>query len=253
MNTNYKIKELITRGDGKLRCEDEIFHTQYNNFSICALFDGCSSGKDSHYASTHHKLLLKDAIENEILWENVEDISRGILNFIYEELYNLPYERGVEMLSTIILLIVNEVTEEYFIVFAGDGVTSIDGKVINVHDANGDSVWYLSNVYNPYDINCLGFNEAFSNYYTSLKKISGKGFNTISISTDGIDTFKNKYGTVLKEEAREFFFNNDKFDNLDNQLKRLYNIFIKGLNIDDKIPCINIDDFSMIKINKIIE
>ena len=247
----YKIKELITRGDGKLRCEDEIFTFQNDKFTVCALFDGCSSGIDSHYASTYHKYLIKDACDDEILWEDPEYISYNIIRFVYDELYNLPYQRGVEMLSTIVLLVVNHETEEYFIVFAGDGVACIDGKIVNVHDADGDSVWYLSNVYNPYNVNNMGIKEAFDNYYDTLKKLSGKGFNNISISTDGIDTFKNKYGTLLMPEARDFFFNNEKFDNLDNQLKRLYNIFVKGLNTDNKIPCVNIDDFSMIKINKV--
>ncbi len=195
-----------------------------------------------------------------------ENISKALIYSLYDKIYDIHYEMGEEMLSTVLLLIINKETDEYEITFCGDGVSFVNGEYTNVHDPNGDTVWYLSTAY-PYrskeygirrntslPLNAPGneimsFPEYFKQYYNQCKVIKGKGIENICISTDGIDTFKNKYGQIV--DARDYFCNNPQFGNLDNQLKRLYNVFTKGLNNEEKIPCINGDDFTMIKIEKI--
>jgi hypothetical protein len=259
---DYSIRTLQTRGSNHdLHCEDDFMTHETEKYLICACFDGCSSGINSHIASYNHKKLLKEAIDDycffrtrEIFLDWDQNISKCILDSLYDSIYEMNFEMGKEMLSTVLLLVVNKETEEYEITFCGDGVCCVDGEYTDIHDPNGDTVWYLSTVYTPQPIDTpcnktKTFRQFFEEYYNLCPKKSGKGFNSISISTDGIDTFKNQFGQ--KTEAREYFCNNDKFSNLENQLKRLYNIFTKGLNTEEKIPCVNQDDFTLISLKKI--
>jgi hypothetical protein len=282
---NYIIKTLITRGSSHpLNCEDNFLVHEDDGYIICAVFDGCSSGIDSHIASYTHKKLLLGVIEEsseyvyntdieefiqihhtEFQMEMDEDISKKIIYNLYDRIYDTYYKLGEEMLSTVLLLVLNKETEEYEITFCGDGVSFVNGEYTNVHDPNGDTVWYLSTVCpykckpygnrrnNSLPLNAPGnkimsFPEYFEHYYNQCTKIKGQGVENICISTDGIDTFKNKYGQIV--DAKDYFCNNPQFENLDNQLKRLYNIFTKGLNNEEKNPCMNTDDFTMIKIMK---
>ena len=46
------IKELVRRGTNhKNFCEDSVYHLEYGNIVDLAVFDGCSTGIKSHFAS----------------------------------------------------------------------------------------------------------------------------------------------------------------------------------------------------------
>jgi len=254
----YKIKTLQTRGSNHdLRTEDDFMIYEDEKYIICSVFDGCSSGYRSDISSYKHKEFLLEAIDESLIYEydnfdaiiryvinkkiriNFEDIIEELISRLFHKLSEMNYKDNEEMLSTILLLVINKETDEYEIAFFGDGVSFVNGEYTNVHDPNGDTVWYLSTV---------KANE-FRKYYSQSTKLKGQGIENICISTDGIDTFKNKYGQLV--DARNYFCDNTQFVNLDNQLKRLYNVFTKGLNNEEKMSCINQDDFTIIKIEKI--
>lgn len=61
---NFNIDTLIKMGKAhSLHCEDDYIVVENDNFLVAAVFDGCSSGVDSHYASTKHKYLMKEVAE----------------------------------------------------------------------------------------------------------------------------------------------------------------------------------------------
>jgi len=288
----YKIKTLQTRGSQhELRCEDDFLVYEDERYIIASVFDGCSSGFRSDIASYNHTQILYEAIDDLSEYKNHisnindfhlysekflnlnwnENVSKTLLYKVYDKIFDEKFKIGEEMLSTVLLLVINKETGQFEITFCGDGVSFIkvfdehEGEYTNVHDPEGGKVWYLSTAYdshykecgirrnNSLPLNapgnkCKTFLQCFEEYYKECYIIKGDLFETICISTDGIDTFKNKYGQLV--DSRDYFCKNKKFDNLDNQLKRLYNIFTKGFT-ESKMPCMNFDDFTMIKVENI--
>jgi hypothetical protein len=249
----YNIKALTTRGSNHpLHCEDDLCIEQTSSLIVAAVFDGCSSGVDSHVASTFHRTLVRQSV---CLLNTdshpVEELSKDILQYLYDGLHqharNTLFEVNKEMLSTVILLLVDKNSGDYHITVAGDGVVNINDAYFNIHDKEGDAVFYLSSIIDP-DAKIAKY-ELLDEYIAQhCTTFAGRGFRNISISTDGIDTFKTKFGIALKDKSRDFFMKNQAFEKTQNQLKRLYNIYTQGLNLEEKVPCINFDDFTMIKV-----
>ena len=246
----YLVRQLITRGDmHKLRCEDDVFVSETEKHILMAVFDGCSSGNDSHFASTAYKLALSKLQETLLspLFEEMEgmvgDCSRlvTIVQNTHKMVGNLIIEFGLnplanDMLSTAIFALFNKERSMVNIIFCGDGVAYIDGKEHCVHNEDS-SVYYLSTVSQQ------GFRDYIDNHCLRLCNIPVE--NGLSISTDGIDSFIDKYRKNYGEEARTLFFESDRFTGNKFMLTRLYNIFTKE---EDKNCIRNQDDFSMVRL-----
>ena len=248
----YNIDTLIKMGKShNLHCEDDYYIFENEDFIVAAVFDGCSSGIDSHYASTKHKYLLKDVVQylQKVFNKSktIEDLLKYCIYGVYVELLHERYEINKEMLSTIVLLFINKKSKEYGIIFCGDGCCNINGEDISIHDPNGNAVWYLSSIkdnddydiYDKYIENCKIYCGYIENNYT------------ISISTDGIESFMTKYGSHNIDYPKKVFFNTEELSEKYHKwnMERLYNVMIKGklpeLN-DEGIS--NIDDLTVIKI-----
>lgn len=252
----FEIDKIIKMGKShSLHCEDDLFIEENDNFILCAVFDGCSSGIDSHYASTKHKYLLNDVNHYyKMLWKedlsltSIEDILRSYVYGIYVNLLNERYKVNEEMLSTIVLCFINKQTNEYGIIFCGDGCCCINNEDISIHDPNGNAVWYLSSIVDRHYENDL-----FEEYFAKCKIYSGyiEPSDTICISTDGIESFMTKYGSHNEEFPKKVFFHTkelpEKYHNW--KMERLYNVLSKGLLPDmNKEGISNIDDLTIIKI-----
>lgn len=261
--TEYNIRTLITRGQDKLRCEDDFLVYEEGDYIITAVFDGCSSGTDSHFASTLCKITLKNVLSRDLwnefkylpedkdpLYENdmiflksiIEEFICGDLNYALNE---LDLDVNTELLSTCVICMFNKIKHKCNIIFCGDGVCYIDGEVYAPHDENGNSVYYFST---------CGFDKARSR--KEQRKLLNEYFDkycfmvedktvneTVAIASDGIDSFKDMYGINKVEEARDVFFKENRFSTMNVMLKRLYNIFIKSNS------CINQDDCTIVRLN----
>lgn len=255
---NFKIDKLIKMGKShNLHCEDDYYIYENENFIVSAVFDGCSSGIDSHYASTKHKYLLNEVIQHlKATWnygygknKSIEEILNYCIYGVYVELMHEKYKINEEMLSTIVLLFINKETKEYGIIFCGDGCCNINGENISIHDPNGNAVWYLSSIVEKYHPN----EDAFCKYFENCKIYCGylEDDYTISISTDGVESFMTKYGSHIEDYPKKVFFNTEELTEKYHKwnMERLYNVMVKGklpeLN-DEGIS--NIDDLTIIKI-----
>lgn len=259
----YKIESFIAMGCAhSLHCEDDFYVYEDEEVIVAAVFDGCSSGIDSHFASTMHKYCLREVLidipyiireddNRNFPFKDINESGKEIIHLLYDRIYRLNYKVNSEMLSTVVLTLVNKLTKEYFICFAGDGVCKINDKIHSVHDSNSNTVWYLSSV------KYSDFNFYYDTYCT---KYSGIFENEISISSDGMESFKDKFGTDVTTEAEILFLGlnhdelklNDKYKTI--PMCRLYNMFQNG-KIDEfkNIPVKNLDDFTIIKITEIKE
>lgn len=252
MTKKYKIDKLITKGRlHELHCEDDCLVYENDKFILAAVFDGCSSGIDSHFASTMHKYKMRDICNqfDEITSIYSSNITEEILGELNRRIWSLDYERDREMLSTVVFTIIDKENSKYYICVAGDGCykrpcINNDENIKSVHDANGNAVWYLSTV-KPAD-----FKDYYNTYCNIESGILSDG-DKICISSDGLESFISPFGVSKEDEAKKIFFNTEKCSEKYQKmpLKRLYNIVVKGKCIDTgNEVMLNGDDFTMIKI-----
>lgn len=252
----YKIDTLISKGRlHNLHCEDDFLVYENDKFILAAVFDGCSSGRDSHFASTMHKYKLKEICNNLEEYTSIyaDNVVENILRELNRKIWSLDYEVNMEMLSTVVFLFIDKSNNKYHICVAGDGCyeRKFMGSEFfeSVHDANGNAVWYLSTV-KPVD-----FSDYFYNYCKWQKGILENG-DEICISSDGLESFVSAFGASKNDEARKIFFDTNKCAEKYQRmpLQRLYNVVTKGKCTDvGSEVMLNGDDFTMIKIKYVEE
>lgn len=235
------IHKLIIRGyDHPLFCEDFAFVKKHDNLVFSGIFDGCSTGQDSHFASSlFAKIFLNniekintknplDAMMRQLLHYSIKDILqiKGLLNLHIEDL-----------LTTIVIMIFNTGTNEANIVFVGDGFAMIDGEKIIIDQNNQPD--YLA-----YHIENLQRKDNFVEWYERLKtKFIFEVINDISICSDGIQSFtKNSESPDEAINPVEYLLDDTFLIKNKTMLSRKCNILRTKFNI---VP---LDDLSIVRI-----
>lgn len=233
-------------------CEDYLITHESEEYFFASVFDGCSGGVDSHFASSLHgklmmysiKEFLKNKKDNEIY--NLESISKKIIETFsinlndFKNKYNLNYtvknkednEVYVELLSTIIFMIYCKKNNSAFIVTIGDGVIVINDSLHSIDQQNEPN--YIIYFLNQENNKC--WSEKFQNWWNSLNCFFVGSVEDITISTDGIETFKNyKSENDINLNPINQLTKDKKFEKLSVMLGRKYNMLIKDgwKNLDD--------------------
>lgn len=232
------------------------FHVNHNeDFLICeetgsdkkmiAVMDGCSSGTDSHFASTLMGKVLRKIAKHEAYREYAQktkiDLANQLENIslsLFEELANLNRQldlRSDEVLSTLILAIVDTKLRKAEIIIIGDGLIHINGR--NIEYENDNKPDYIG-----YHLNM----DKHIWYKTRTKKMSVQQLIDLTISTDGIHTFKNFDGQEYPDISPErimskFFEDNSDMDNK-NKLKKTL------IDIGETYGLMPSDDLTMIRV-----
>ncbi|MDF1697607.1 MAG: protein phosphatase 2C domain-containing protein [Saprospiraceae bacterium] len=232
------------------------FHTDHNeDFLIVeelnskqlllAVMDGCSSGTDSHFASALIGKLLRKLAKQEAFrvfaQKNIAPISSVIETIslqLFEELRDvnrLLDLKSDEVLSTLILAIVDKNEKSAEAVVVGDGVIHFNGQTIEFENDNKpDYIGYHLNM------------DKHLWFQTRTERRSFKNIHDFSISTDGIYTFKNFDGKsypALSEEAilHDFFVDQDHKNNPNKLKKSLLKIKnVHGLQSSDDLTIIRL-------------
>ena len=171
-------------------CEDYLFVGSVGHDQLlCAVLDGCTMGIDSYFVSTlAGKLLRKIAKEKEYeAFYNaapavgLESSLKAIVRDLFRELTvarsHLMLEQK-ELLTTLLLLLLDEQTKQGIILAIGDGLASVNGEVFDFDQDNKPDY--------------VGFHlsENFEAWYAGqTQKIMFDNARDISIATDGIFTF----------------------------------------------------------------
>lgn len=220
-------------------CEDFLFHTSIGkNWQVGAVADGCSGGRDSHFASTLTCKLLRKITQKEEFPSNLftaKEVGLKLLKAWFVELEQAQKHLQleiVELLSTLILMVFNK--EQAWITVLGDGVVAIGGN-IHIIDQN-----------NIPDYPIYHLKDTLEERYNYLTKNS---FETstpqnLAIATDGILSFvnyKNPLGNFHKF-VTVFLLCNSEYHNHTTMLNRKYNILQK------KHQLLNSDDLSIIRL-----
>lgn len=212
---------------------------------IIAVMDGCSSGTDSHFASTLIGKLLRKIAKQEAYREfaqkDKEPITKQLEKIslqLFEELSNLNRQldlRSDEILSTLILALIDMEKKNAEILIVGDGLIHINGE--NIEYENDNKPDYIG-----YHLNM----DKHIWFQTRTQRLSIPKIEDLTISTDGIHTFKNfdgkSYEDISQEAIMKKFFR-DKND-LDNSNK-LKKTLIEIKNDNGLMPS---DDLTMIRV-----
>ena len=243
------IHKYIKRGLNHANyCEDFILHeTLEDQYELFGVFDGCSSGVDSHFASSFIAKTVKSefyklAVETDLPQEDfMKKLLFGVIFTLKEQQKILSLNRD-ELLSTIILFLYDKNTDSGIIVTIGDGVISINGTHIIIDENNVPD--YLA-----YHLDNINDEAEFKIWYLMhTQQYFIDNLIDISISTDGATSFVPTGKTIDRDEL---------INPLDYLLKDMFLLKNKAMlgrkcNIlERKHGLVNGDDLGVIRVLKL--
>lgn len=233
------------------------FHTKYcedffvvenisDNQKLIAVLDGCSQGKESVFAAILFGKILRTISKKEFYKDFVTkeevDLKRK-LKTIVREFFSEVQEvqrkldiTNLELLTTLLIGIIDVSKQSAEIIVFGDGFVYVDGKEFDFEQ--GDKPDYLA----------YHLQKSFEEWYENeQQEVSITKFEDLSITTDGIFAFKNlKNPTKQKsiEEIIQFLLTDDKLDNDE------YNLDRKVKVLNQKYDHLPTDDIAIVRIKK---
>ncbi|MFK7771989.1 MAG: protein phosphatase 2C domain-containing protein [Saprospiraceae bacterium] len=208
-------------------CEDYVLTTSLGEDQIlCAVMDGCTMATESYFASTLIGKILRK-VAKEISYKSflekeeiaVEVLLKKIVAQLFNELKhlkNILFLEKEELLSTLLIGVVDKKNQSGEFLAIGDGMFCIDGKITEFEQDNKPD-------YFGYHLD-----EDFEEWYASQnQKISAQKIQDLSICTDGIFTFQKfdnqKYQS--SENVIDFLLKNkDGFENQNMIRKKIFEI-----------------------------
>lgn len=231
------------------------FHTNHNedataiteigkDRTLMAVMDGCSMGKESHFASTLIAKLIRK-IGKELSYKAfiektkapLNNLLKEILNQLFLDLIQLKNQLHLqeeEILSTLIIGIIDEHENEVLILTIGDGLVCANGNLFEYEQ--DDKPDYLG----------YHLKEEFNQWYNNQSQLLDlKNVKDLSISTDGIFTFKNfdgkEYPNISEENIIESLLIDSNWKHQENRLAK------KVLEIKNKFGLIPSDDLTILR------
>jgi hypothetical protein len=215
------------------------------SFKLIAVMDGCSSGTDSHFAATLLGKILRKLAKQEAYREYAEKQHKEIKLMVehialslFEELGTLYRQLDLnsdEVLTTLIMGIINTENNSAEFVIIGDGLIHVDGENFEYESDNKpDYIGYHLNM------------DKYIWFQTRTYKKSIAKFADLTISTDGIFTFKNHDGKSYPGISEDQIFNEFCKDitNLENPNKLKKSL----LKVKNEFGLMPSDDLTMIRI-----
>lgn len=248
------IHKVLRRGsDHPDFCQDFYAIGETQNFLYCCIFDGCSGGKDSHFASTLFSKAFNDVMKNmsDVLDDAGKPIEYNTRFLVYmiarkiSEVRQVLHLDIVELLSTVVLCTINKNNRECLITAFGDGFFYVDGKEVIIKNTrfidkeNGDNMPdYLA-----YDLKDIEGREEFDYWFSQKSEVHKfDNVTNVSIASDGICTFKKFKECADTINPIDFLVKDEGLMSTKNMLERKYNILRNGYSM------VNTDDLSVIRI-----
>lgn len=240
-----KIYSVIQIGDYHFNnCEDALYIGKFGKDKlICAVMDGCTTAIDSQFASLLvgkivKKIIIekgyKDLVDKSESTLTLEQHLKSILRDLFSELKIIKNQlllETKELLTTLIIMIVDKSSNQGIVLTIGDGFVNINGKVTEYEQDNKPDY--------------LGFHisEDFEKFYSlQNQKIAFDTINDISIATDGIFSFTKVQKSTEEIDVIDFLAQNKE----GNETEDMLNLKLKILKNDFGLK--PTDDFSMIRI-----
>ncbi|MFD2567522.1 protein phosphatase 2C domain-containing protein [Pseudotenacibaculum haliotis] len=228
-------------------CEDFFINEPIGTHKkLIAVLDGCTMGTESVFASILYGKILRNIAKKKYYAEFINKNNPNLKTELKEVVRQLIYEIRIiknhlglevnELLSTLIIGIIDITSTSAEILAIGDGLISIDGKLTEYEQ--DDKPDYLG----------YHLSEDFNTWYDAQKQtISVSSFQDLSVCTDGIFTFRNLEDSSKQKEETEiidFLLNDAQGSEFDNFLDRKIKI------LKDKWRHVVTDDLAIIRIKK---
>lgn len=229
-------------------CEDFLIKEELaSNEILIAVLDGCTMGTESVFASILYGKILRKIANNTFYQEfiskqnqetDLQSKLKTILQELIEDTKEIKNKLGLEtneLLSTLILGIVDTKNYKAEFITIGDGLICVDGKLIEYEQNNTPDY--------------LGYHltENFEEFYKNQhQKLSVSSFEDLSISTDGIFTFKNLENQNYQKSESEII----DYLLLDNQESEFDNFLDRKIRNLKKVNHVVTDDLAIIRIKK---
>jgi hypothetical protein len=218
--------------------EDNLYYLQSERFIIGGVFDGCSSGKDSYFASKLYANTYKTTIakrEKEICIKNFSSLVHSFFVRLDKAVQLIGLEMD-EILSTAILFIYEMDSQELYVKFFGDGVAYTNNKSVEpcrIDEENQPD-------YIGYSLSKILETDSFTSYWGEKKSFHRKT-KDFSISTDGIYSFKPTSNSEPGFEPESFLVEDTFLHKNPAALKRKLNMIKnKGYEHEDDVTVIRV-------------
>lgn len=221
-----KIYQLSQKGNHHVNYnEDYVIYSEIGkNRLMLAVLDGCTMGKESYFASTligkllrkeSKKYYYKEFYDSSISIDLSEQIDQLMEDLFVDlqEIKNVLQLEIEELLSTLVLGIVDTETSEGELIVIGDGVVMINGELIDFDQGNRPDY--------------LGYHlrTDFSTWYEKQnQRISMESIKDISLCSDGIFTFGKydlgNYAAIEESSLISYLLEDRSYETKSNMLYR---------------------------------
>lgn len=222
-------------------CEDAYFYTERDGWVIAAVFDGCSSGIQSHSASQLHSYALRKIVDlqfgNLLQMFNGSNLTTSEMLNSLCSLVSLQVNLNVdfirlsqlENLSTMVIALYNPRRNYLMVKFMGDGAVSVNGVIHREDSGEANAPSYIGYLEEE---ECTP--EHFSTYYPEFVYTNVAHW---SIMTDGIDQIKHPHRPL--EECIHYLLEDKTLLPSEAMLKRKLNILYKeDMTLNDDLTII---------------
>ncbi|MEN9613305.1 MAG: hypothetical protein RLZZ628_4119 [Bacteroidota bacterium] len=240
-----KIHSILQIGEHHTNhCEDFLVHEKIGqNQWLCAVMDGCTMGVDSYLISTLIGKLLRKIAKGFYFKEFIEKkhftnpyLLKSVSHQLFLELNELKNKLQLEreeMLSTLILMILDTQQWNASVLTVGDGVLVCNAQIIEYQQENRPDY--------------LGYHlaENFEVWYAQQQQVNHfEQIEDISIATDGILTFSrfDDRAIVLEKDALTYLLVDKSFNEQDKMLH------LKMLKVQKEWGLKPTDDLGIIRV-----
>lgn len=224
-------------------CEDAYYYAERDGWVIAAVFDGCSDGINSHFASQLHSYAFRSVIDT--YWTgNMQNFSRS--DITTEELITafsvlattsalctaeaLSITK-LERLSTMVIAMYDTRKKYLMVKFLGDGVIRTNGEMHRVDSGEKNEPNYIGHFDSDEDLAIELLDTAIYPFMAFTNVTS------FSICTDGIDAIKHPHKPL--EEVHHYLLEDKALIPSAAMLRRKLNILKKeGAVLDDDLTII---------------
>lgn len=228
-----------------LHCEDFLVTAPLSsNHFLMAVLDGCTMGTESHFASSLVGKILRKTARDFYYQDffNPSAISlqhqvKRVLKATFREMKFAQNQLGLEtneLLTTLVLGILDTEKQEAELLALGDGLISINGQFYEFDQ--GDKPDYPA----------YHLNEDFETWFAQQKQqVQATGVTDISVATDGIFTFRNPAKPREQVDETELLH----FMMTDLHLKQSHNFLDRKIRQIEREWHLNVtDDLAMIRV-----
>lgn len=226
--------------------EDHLLTTSIGDKTqLIAVMDGCTMGIESHFASTLIGKLLRK-IEKEMGYRIFAEKTQPDLSFLLKETMQQLFShlqklqpqldlKREELLSTLILVVIDIHKKQSEILVVGDGLVCCNGQLFEYEQDNHPDY--------------LGYHlqEKFEEWYALQKqRLSFSDVQDLSIATDGIFSFQpfdvGTYEVISTPEIVDYLLKGKEFEEHKVMLKKKVKFIEKTCGLKPS------DDLSMVRV-----